>query len=120
MHPDDHRSVQQRGRLQTDSAEFLDPAAAEKVLAPIADQVAADSLTVTLTGTTADYGIEKGQKKLSKERAQAVADELVQHGVAPAQLLGVQGLGSDFPGYVDDRDDNGVLIPAAAAQNRKV
>jgi hypothetical protein len=32
----------------------------------------------------------------------------------------VAGVGSDFPGYVEDHDADGHLLPAAAAANRKV
>jgi len=36
----------------------------------------------------------------------------------PAGSMTVVGLGSDFPGYVDDHDEQGNLAPAAAALNR--
>jgi outer membrane protein OmpA-like peptidoglycan-associated protein len=38
----------------------------------------------------------------------------------PADRLTVVGRGSDFPGYVQDHDAAGTLIPGAAAANRKV
>jgi outer membrane protein OmpA-like peptidoglycan-associated protein len=44
---------------------------------------------------------------------------LVDLGV-PTSNLTVVGLGSDFPGYVEDHTAEGSLIPAAAAANRKV
>ena len=38
----------------------------------------------------------------------------------PADSLTVDGVGSEFPGYVPDHAPDGGLDPAAAAQNRKV
>ena len=105
--------------FEADSAAFRDLAAAGETLQPLADRVRAAGATAVLTGTTADVGDADGQVRLSRERAQAVADLLAQLGV-PAASMTVVGLGSDFPGYVPDRDDEGRLVPAAAAQNRKV
>ncbi|WP_041775691.1 OmpA family protein [Blastococcus saxobsidens] len=105
--------------FQADTAAFQDAAAAAAKLQPIADRMQAAGVTATLTGTTADVGDEEGQRQLSEQRAQAVADLLGGLGV-PAERMTVVGLGSDFPGYVQDRDGSGTLDPAAAAQNRKV
>ncbi|MGY1712412.1 OmpA family protein [Geodermatophilus sp. SYSU D00758] len=102
-----------------DSAAFRDLVAATETLQPIADRMREAGATATLTGTTADVGDAEGQVRLSRERAQAVADLLAQLGV-PAASMGVVGLGSDFPGYVPDHDEQGRLIPGAAALNRKV
>jgi outer membrane protein OmpA-like peptidoglycan-associated protein len=63
---------------------------------------------------TAEYRL-----RLSQQRANAVRDLLVSLG-APADRIGTQGLGSDFPGYVKDRDAQGNLDPIPAAQNRQV
>ncbi len=46
------------------------------------------------------------------DEAMAMAREAIE--------LHVEGLGSDFPGYIVDRDDAGRLLPAAAALNRTV
>ncbi len=105
--------------FQADSAVFLDRAAAEATLEPIARQMVSRSLTADLTGTTADVGDPAGQRSLSQQRAQAVADLLAGLGV-PADRLSAVGLGSEFPGYVADHDAAGRLVPAAAAANRKV
>ncbi|HEX2073844.1 MAG TPA: OmpA family protein [Geodermatophilus sp.] len=102
-----------------DTAVFKDPAAATATLQPIADHMRGDGVTATLTGTTADVGDAEGQRRLSRERAQAVADLLRDLGV-PADRMTVVGLGSEFPGYVQDHDGQGHLSPAAAALNRKV
>jgi outer membrane protein OmpA-like peptidoglycan-associated protein len=105
--------------FEPDSDVFRDRAAAEALLAPIGEQLAGAGATATLTGTTADVGDLAGQKELSLQRAEAVRDLLVRLGV-PAPNLTVLGLGSDFPGYVQDQAPDGSLIPAAAAANRKV
>ncbi|WP_347060150.1 OmpA family protein [Blastococcus sp. HT6-30] len=105
--------------FQADTSAFQDAAAAAAELQPIADRMRAAGVTATLVGTTADVGDAEGQRRLSEQRARAVADLLGGLGV-PAERLTVVGLGSDFPGYVQDRDASGTLDPAAAAQNRKV
>ena len=105
--------------FQADTAVFRDPTAATATLQPIADRMQLPGVTGTLTGTTADVGDDEGQRRLSRERAQAVADLLQSLGVPPDSMT-VVGLGSDFPGYVDDHDEQGNLVPATAALNRKV
>lgn len=105
--------------FQPDTALFQDPAAATTTLRPIAESMAAAGVTATLTGTTADVGSDEGQRELSERRARAVADLLAELGV-PSARMAVVGLGSDFPGYVEDYDAAGNLLPAAAALNRRV
>jgi outer membrane protein OmpA-like peptidoglycan-associated protein len=105
--------------FEPDSAVFRDEAAATALLKPLAEQLVASGATATLTGTTANVGDLEGQKKLSLERASAVRDVLAKLG-APGQNLTAFGLGSEFPGYVQDHTADGSLDPAAAAQNRKV
>lgn len=102
-----------------DTAAFRDPAAASATLQPIADALRSAGVAATLTGTTADVGDAAGQRRLSQQRAEAVAALLVDLGV-PTDKLRAVGLGSDFPGYVADHDAQGRLLPAAAALNRKV
>jgi outer membrane protein OmpA-like peptidoglycan-associated protein len=105
--------------FQPDSAVFLDRSAASDVVRPIAQQLIDGGITATVTGMTARVGDTDGQRQLSEQRAQAVADLLIGLGV-PADRLAVIGLGSDFPGYVQDHDAAGNLVPAAAVANRKV
>jgi outer membrane protein OmpA-like peptidoglycan-associated protein len=105
--------------FQPDSAVFRDPAAASTTLRPLAQRLRGTGVTATLTGTTADVGDADGQRRLSRERAEAVAGLLRDLGV-PADRLTVVGLGSDFPGHVEEHDEGGNLLPAAAALNRKV
>jgi len=105
--------------FQADTAVFRDPAVATTTLQPVAERMKLPGVTGTLTGTTADVGDDDGQRRLSRERAQTVADLLQTLGV-PAGTMTVIGLGSDFPGYVDDHDSQGGLLPGPAALNRKV
>jgi outer membrane protein OmpA-like peptidoglycan-associated protein len=105
--------------FDAESAEFSDRSAAIAILEPIAQRMMSDNLSATLTGTTANVGGKPGQVNLSEKRAEAVLDLLVSRGV-PRERMTAVGLGSDFPGYVHDRDADGELIPEAAAANRKV
>jgi outer membrane protein OmpA-like peptidoglycan-associated protein len=105
--------------FEPNSAVFKDQAAASTVVGPIAQQLITGRLSARLTGTTANVEDKAGQIELSEQRAEAVADLLVSLGVSPEQLTAV-GLGSDFPGYVQDHDADGNLLPAEAALNRKV
>jgi outer membrane protein OmpA-like peptidoglycan-associated protein len=102
-----------------DTADFRDPDGAAAVLRPIAQQAVAAGSALHLSGTTSSAGTQEGRRKLSLARAETVKQSLVQLGV-PAERIRVSGLGSDWPGYVEDRDAGGALLPAAAAQNRSV
>jgi hypothetical protein len=97
--------------------EFIDPAATLNALRPIAEQLRAGRIDSILFGRTANVGDVADQMRFSDERAQAVADLLIELGV-PIPLLHVEGQGSSFQGYVTDRDAAGRLDPAAAALNR--
>ncbi|MGY1690322.1 OmpA family protein [Geodermatophilus sp. SYSU D01105] len=105
--------------FRPDSAEFVDEEAAEAVLRPIAEQLRESGATATLTGTTANVQGIEGQRRLGLDRAEAVRQVLVDLGV-PAGGLTADGVGSEFPGYVQDHDAEGNLLPGPAAQNRKV
>jgi outer membrane protein OmpA-like peptidoglycan-associated protein len=105
--------------FQPDSATFVDPAAASQTLKPVAQQMVDAGFTATVSGMTADVGDLAGRRTLSRQRAQAVADVLVALGV-PADRMTVAGLGSEFPGYVQDHDVDGNLVADKAAANRKV
>lgn len=97
---------------------FRDPAAARVVLADYAKAIGGGKRAL-LTGTTASDGTTEYRLGLSQQRADAVRDLLISLG-APADLIRTRGLGSDFPGYVPDRDQQGNLDPLPAAQNRQV
>ncbi len=98
---------------------FLDPATAEDILRPVADQVKAGMLTATLHGMSADIRDPAEQMLLTYLQAQAVADMWLEFGV-PVQQLTVVGLGSDFPGHLSERDADGNLDPVIAEANRKI
>ncbi|MGY1914949.1 OmpA family protein [Blastococcus sp. SYSU DS0973] len=102
-----------------DTPVFVDPGAAEDVLRPVAEQIKDRELEVILFGTAANLGTPEGQKQLSNDQAQAVANVFLRFGV-PVEQLAVEGLGTEFPGYQPDRDAQGYLIPAAAAANRSL
>ncbi|MCA1836111.1 MAG: OmpA family protein, partial [Actinobacteria bacterium] len=101
-----------------DQAVFRDPDQARAVLADYAKAIIGGK-TALLTGTTASDGTPDYRLRLSEKRAGAVRDLLVSLG-APADHIRTRGLGSDFPGYVPDRDSQGNLDPVPAAQNRQV
>ncbi|HEX2298542.1 MAG TPA: OmpA family protein [Pseudonocardiaceae bacterium] len=101
-----------------DQAVFRDPGQARTVLTDYAREIQNGKRAV-LTGTTASAGSEEGRLQLSRERAAAVRELLISLG-APADRIEARGLGSDFPGYVPDRDSQGNLDPLRAAQNRQV
>ncbi|HZA15310.1 MAG TPA: OmpA family protein [Pseudonocardiaceae bacterium] len=101
-----------------DQAVFRDPGQARAVLTDYAKEIA-NGRRAVLTGTTASAGTPEYRLRLSQQRANAVRDLLVSLG-APADRIVTQGLGSDFPAYVKDRDAQGNLDPIPAAQNRQV
>ena len=105
--------------FRPDSDQFVDAPAAVQVLTPIATQLRAKGISATMFGTTAAVGEVADRVRFSDERAQAVADMLIDLDV-PIPQLHVEGLGSDFPDYGADRDGAGRLLPAAAALNRTV
>lgn len=109
------------GRLAfpPDSDIYLDLAAAKDALRPLAAQIVGRQLTAVLSGGVPDTGTPAGRAKLSENQAQAAANVLLGLGVLIPQLH-VVGLGSNFPGFVPDRDPAGRLLPAAAAANTKV
>lgn len=102
-----------------DTATFRDPTAAKEVMARFAQQARQVNRRVELVGTTATDGSEAGRLRLSRQRAAAVRDVLVELGV-PADRVSARGVGSNWPKRVPDIGPNGELLPGPAAQNRKV
>lgn len=96
-----------------DSADLLPQA--QGPLATLADELRTRGATVDLVGHTWSVGPADTARTLSRQRAQAVADALLAHGL-PAQHLGtVAGVGYDTPIAA------GAADPAAtAAANRVV
>jgi outer membrane protein OmpA-like peptidoglycan-associated protein len=105
--------------FQPGTAVFRDPAAARKLLGPLAEWLKpGTSHHAVVVGTTSSEGnaSKASDLKLSRDRAQAVKDLLVSQG-ADASRIKAEG-----KGYIADPPDrvNGVLDPAKAAQNRVV
>ena len=101
-----------------DSAELVDPEAAQAALQPIADWlIEHPSSSLLLVGTTAS-GTEEGTKALSEQRAFRIQETLISMG-AQAQQLQTIGLGFHDPWHVEDLNPDGTLNANAAA-NRNV
>lgn len=98
-----------------DKAEYLYPDEAVSVLKPIADYLAGNRVTILLCGTTAGDGNSDFTMKLSKERAEAVKQTLIELGVDPDRIIAV-GLGSSDPWHIYGVGYEGT----AASSNRKV
>lgn len=99
-------------RLSSDA-----PAVVASVTADLGDATALEVVGHTDSACPPDPRV---CRDLSLQRAQAVADLLRQQrwdGSVPD--IRVDGVGPDQP-LVDDRDDQGQLVPAAAARNRRV
>jgi OmpA-OmpF porin, OOP family len=106
--------------FQPDTAEFRDREAARGVLTPFADFLRqGPTRRITLTGTTARAGTLESQVALSTQRADAVKALLVELGASPDQISST-GVGSRFPGYVNDVGPDGRQLPGPASTNRKV
>ncbi|MDL5155683.1 OmpA family protein [Actinomycetospora termitidis] len=106
--------------FRPDTAEFRDENAARGVLGPFADFVKqGPTHRLALTGTTARAGSPASQVDLSTRRAEAVKGLLVSLGAA-ADRITTKGVGSQFPGYVNDVGPGGRQLPGPAATNRKV
>ena len=106
--------------FQPDTAEFRDRAAARGVLTPFADFLKqGPTRRLALTGTSARAGTLPSQVALSTQRAEAVKALLVELGASPDQIS-TKGVGSQFPGYVNDVGPGGKQLPGPASTNRKV
>lgn len=102
------------------TAEFRDRDAARGVLTPFVQFLQVEpSRRIALTGTSARAGTLAGQVALSTQRAGAVKALMVEAG-APADRITTRGVGSQFPGYVNDVGPDGRQLPGPATTNRKV
>ena len=97
----------------------LSPEAPAVVASVAADLGAARTLEVVGHTDSACPADPRVCRDLSLQRAQAVADLLRQDWSGPVPEIAVDGVGPDDP-LVDDRDESGGLVPAAAARNRRV
>ncbi len=96
---------------------FLNPTEASETLRPVAEYLASHpSISIVLAGTTAGDSDSDFTMTLSKQRAEAVKDALIDLGVSADRIITL-GLGSEKdPWHVYNAGYDG----AAAAGNRKV
>ena len=109
-------------RFVGDEATYLDEAAAQETLAPVAEALRANpEQQVLIVGTTASLpGQEAACQALSQARAETAQATLIELGVSPAQLTTL-GLGFDRdPWHIDDLGPDGLQVEANAQLNRKV
>lgn len=105
-----------------DQATFLDRGKALKTVASMARKLVDGGYRhIQITGASADSGDMAGQVQLARNRASAVRALLMSAGVPATHIITpVQGLGSDFPGFLPDRNPDGTLNEDLAAANRLV
>lgn len=100
------------------SSRLRDPIAARSALKELALTAARNRWVLDVLGTTATWGSEDYRRDLSEQRAAVIAAILkLTPGVS---IRRVAGLGSNFPGRIEDRLKNGELDPVKAALNRTV
>lgn len=104
-----------------DTADFTDPAAAQKVLAQLVPTIEQNGKVVTVTGTASkDQATDNSaDTALSLRRADAVKAALVSLGV-PSALLQTAGVGFEWCGFRPETDASGRYSDALAEQNRSV
>lgn len=108
--------TEEQVRFLGDSADYADPAAAERVIRPIAEYLKAhDSFRLLLIGTTAGDGDTEYARTLSEQRAETVRRTLIALGADGGRII-ARGLGSQDPWHIPGAGTDGPL----AAQNRKV
>jgi outer membrane protein OmpA-like peptidoglycan-associated protein len=105
--------------FKPDSSEFVDEAAARKVLEPIATELKAKGIKANVIGTTAYPEADSVHNPLSHARANAVVKVLVGLGVDRSLLL-PDGVGTKFGGYKNPIKGNGERNEFIAVQNRLV
>ncbi|HST49814.1 hypothetical protein [Jatrophihabitans sp.] len=104
-----------------ETAELVDPAAAKKRITKLASELVTGNYhSISLKGTTADWGDLPGQKSLARLRAIVVERLLTISGVQPKYIASVEGLGSEFAGHVNEYDSHGKWNEELAALNRQV
>jgi len=103
-----------------DSAIFLDEQGARATLGLVADMLLGCRGQITVTGGTSSAGTLEGRLAVATARAQAVASILAELLTIPVDSITAIGAGTDFLGFVPDRDADGVLDESLAQLNRKV
>lgn len=102
------------------SGEFIDKPSAIRQVQHIAEQLTGCRGRLSVSGTTSSAGTPESRADVAEARALAVARLLSEALGIPFDDIRTHGLGMEFEGYVDDRDDQGHLIESAARLNRSV
>jgi outer membrane protein OmpA-like peptidoglycan-associated protein len=104
-----------------ETASLVNPPLARQRVASLARTLTSDDYgNIILQGTTANWGDFSGQESLAKMRAAVIRRLLLSLGVQPDSITSVQGLGSAFPGHVNEYDASGKWVEALASLNRQV
>lgn len=111
---------EERIAFQPNTSELVNETAAKEELANIVELVKPTSIKLLVIGTTANHGNDTDQLRLSKERAEKIAQLMVSGGVSQQQLVAI-GLGSkEDPWHVEERTAAGEWLENNAKANRKV
>lgn len=106
-----------------DQAVFVNETKAKEVLKPVADAILAhpDS-TILLAGSTATVGTQESCLELSRQRAEAVRNLLVNAFGVPESQMKAVGLGYEADPFErgEDVGPNGQLVESEAVKNRRV
>lgn len=105
--------------FKDNSPELVDPEAARASLATLVKALKDAPGQIQLTGTTASGGTEEGRIRLSVQRAETAKALMAEMGI-PVGRISTEGVGTHFPGFLPDTDEDGKQIPRIAAQNRSV
>ncbi|MCR5228565.1 MAG: OmpA family protein, partial [Solobacterium sp.] len=110
-------------RFVANQAVFADEEAAREALKPVAEVILAHpDHPILLAGTTATFGDQGACEDLSRRRAEAIRDMLVnEFGVTGSQLI-TAGLGYENDPFVRGRDIDsaGNFVETEGAKNRRV
>lgn len=101
-----------------DGGTKLDEAAQAELAAVLASKQIAEGWPVTLRGHSDSAGSDAANLTVSRRRAEAVADYLTEHGVAPARIT-VIALGEQNP-TADNAHPDGSPDEEGRAKNRRV
>jgi OOP family OmpA-OmpF porin len=102
------------------TSQLIDPETAKSALRQVVTDLQANQQVATITGTTSSEGGDAINLPLSRQRAEVAAQLMEAMGLPGSQIGPVVGLGSHFPGYIQDIGPDGTLLPGPAAENRQV
>lgn len=106
--------------FEPDQAVFVNLSQAQKEAERYAELLAeSPGKKLKITGTTASFGTDASLRALSLKRAEAFAELLVDAGASLDQVV-TEGVGKDFPEFVQDTDIDGNMDEDAAKRNRAI